>query len=71
MSKLDKVMTTMRSIIIAITMIVASGVGMAYIADDVMYDSTLIAAVSFAWLFFSGYKIIRWTVTDIKEVIKK
>lgn len=69
MSKFDKVMATMRSIVIAVAMIVTCGVGMAYIADDVMYESELAAAIAFVWLFFSGYKIIRWTITEIKGVI--
>lgn len=71
MSKFDKVMATMRSIIIAITMIVTCAAGMAYIADDVMYDSDVAAAIAIAWMFFSGYKIIRWTILEIKEMIKK
>lgn len=69
MNKFDKVMTTMRSIIIAIAMIVTCAAGMAYIADDIMYDSDVAAAISIVWMFFSGYKIIRWTITEIKGVI--
>ena len=71
MSKLDKIMYTMRSIIIAVVMIVTCGVGMAYMAEDAMYDSELAGAIALAWMAFSGYKVIRWTVTEIREMLKK
>lgn len=71
MSKFDKVVNIFRSTIIAITMIVTNTVGTAYIADDVVYEEWFGSLLVIAWGLFSSYKITRWLIRDVNEVLKK
>ena len=71
MNKFDKVVSILRSTIIAIAMIITNTAGTAYIADDVVYEEWFGAMLVMGWGLFSSYKITRWLVRDISETLKK
>ena len=71
MKTFDKVMSIMRDTIISIILIIMNSVGTLYFVDEVIYEEWFGAILVGGWILFSAYRITRWLIRDINEVIKK
>lgn len=71
MKTFDKVMYILRNTIISIVLIIMNSVGTLYFVDEVVYEEWFGAVLVGGWILYASYRITRWLIRDINEVIKK
>lgn len=71
MKTFDKVMYILRNTIISIVLIIMNSVGTLYFVDEVIYEEWFGAVLTGGWILYASYRITRWLVKDINEVVKK
>jgi len=71
MKTFDKVMYILRNTIISIVLIIMNSIGTLYFVDEVIYEEWFGAVLTGGWILYASYRITRWLVRDINEVVKK
>lgn len=69
MSRFNKVMTIMRSILINVAIEFCCVIGAAYMFGEIMYDYDTAMIFAFMWIAFSGYQMVLKTIREIREVV--